>query len=121
MARDLGRALGCPAHLGALHRTAIGPWEDPGPGSEPGGRLVRGADALPWARRRVLDDREVGELRRERSIPAGALLPPRWRPPAGYPLEPPPPVLGLHRERAISLLDATPDGLTPRALLPGGV
>ena len=32
LARDLGRTLGCGAHLGKLRRTAIGPWLDPGPG-----------------------------------------------------------------------------------------
>jgi tRNA pseudouridine55 synthase len=123
LVRDLGRALGSRAHVGALHRAAIGPWEDPGP--DQGERLVRGADALPWAGQRRLDDREVGELRRDRPIPLGDLLPPRWRPPPGYPLEPLPPVLGLHGERAIFLLDpdpgAKPQSLVPRALLPGGL
>ncbi|HUB26832.1 MAG TPA: tRNA pseudouridine(55) synthase TruB, partial [Tepidisphaeraceae bacterium] len=31
LARDLGRSLGCGAHLTELHRSAIGPWNDPGP------------------------------------------------------------------------------------------
>ncbi|HVE87989.1 MAG TPA: tRNA pseudouridine(55) synthase, partial [Myxococcales bacterium] len=119
LARDLGRALGCGAHLGALARSEIGPWQDPGPAPAPP-PCARAAEALPWARSRRLTDQEVGELRRGRPVPAGRTDPPRWAPPGGFPLEPPPPVLGLHLGRAIFLLDADGDRLRPRALLPGG-
>ena len=66
LARDLGRALGCGAHLSRLHRTAIGPWEDPGPGKR--GEL-HGRELLPWCAIRELSDAELGDLRRERPIP----------------------------------------------------
>lgn len=120
LVRELGRALGARAHVGELQRTEIGPWSDPGPGTGKA-PCARGADALPWAPSRALTDREVGELRRARPIPEGALEPPRWRPPPGFPLEPPPPVLGIHRERAIFLLDRDGASLVPRTLLPGGI
>ncbi len=45
-ARDLGRRLECPAHLSALHRTAIGPWSDPGRRRQARARRWTGAAAL---------------------------------------------------------------------------
>ena len=46
LARDLGRALGCGAHLSELRRTAIGPWDDPDPDRsiEVRGRDLRNSD-----------------------------------------------------------------------------
>jgi len=120
LVRDLGRALGPRAHVGALQRTEIGPWRDPGPAAE-SIPCARGADALPWAAARRLTDAEVGELRRHRPIPLGSLERPRWAPPPGFPLEPPPPVLGIHHERAIFLLDREGGSLSPRTLLPGRI
>jgi tRNA pseudouridine55 synthase len=100
LARDLGRQLGCGAHLGALHRTAIGPWSDPGPD----GRVeLHGRDLLPWAATRELTDHELGELRQERSIPWGELIAPNWRVPAGFP-DPETPVRGFHRGKLAFLM-----------------
>jgi len=120
LARDLGRALGARAHLGNLRRSDIGPWQDPGAGPEPW-PLVRGAAALPWATSRKLTDQEVGELRKDRPIPLGAEAPPRWRPPSDFPLDPPPPVIGMHLGKAIYLLHRNGDLLEGRTLLPGGI
>ena len=116
LARDLGRALGCRAHLRALHRTAIGPWRDPGPA---GGGFSGGAAVLPWASRRTLTDQEVGALRSGQAIPAGAVRPGSWRLPAGFP-EPAAPVLGLHLGRLAMLLDRSCATLTLRSELRGG-
>ncbi|HYE21472.1 MAG TPA: hypothetical protein VEA69_23695 [Tepidisphaeraceae bacterium] len=100
LARDLGRAVGCRAHLGELHRTAIGPYGDPGPGSEP--VAVSSGEILSWAPTRILDDNEVGELRAGRPISVGVVAR-GARLPDGFP-DPEAPVRGLHRERVAFLL-----------------
>ena len=100
LARDLGRLLRCGAHLTTLHRTAIGPWSDPGPD-----RTVElhGRELMPWAPMRVLDDQEVGALRQAGSIPIGKLLEPEWSVPDGFP-DPEAPVRGFHLDRFAFLL-----------------
>ncbi|HEY8208059.1 MAG TPA: tRNA pseudouridine(55) synthase [Myxococcaceae bacterium] len=120
LARDLGRALGARAHLGELRRSWIGPWQDPGAGVHPW-PLARGANALPWAFGRILTDWEVGELRRDRPIARGELEPPRWRVPDDFPLDPPPPILGLHLGKLIYLLTRSAESLVPKTILPGGI
>jgi tRNA pseudouridine55 synthase len=102
LARDLGRMLGCGAHLAALHRTAIGPWADPCEGRT---ASLRGRELLPWAPVRELTDHEVGELRQGRTIGAGTIGPPDWAPPAGFP-DPQAPVRGMHLGKLAFLLRA---------------
>lgn len=83
LAQEVGRALGCGAHLAGLHRTAIGPWEDPGPeGPRP---HVSGRGLLPWLPVRTVAGDEVNHLKHGRSVPAAPLLPPDWPLPEGYP------------------------------------
>jgi tRNA pseudouridine55 synthase len=100
LARDLGRMLGCGAHLASLHRSAIGPWSDPGPG-----RAVEshGRELLPWLASRLLSDQEVGELRMARSITTGEIVAPDWLLPDHFP-QPQPLVRGLHLGRLLFLL-----------------
>ncbi|BDU76651.1 tRNA pseudouridine(55) synthase TruB [Mesoterricola sediminis] len=117
LARDLGRALGSPAHLARLHRTAIGPWTDPGPGAEV---LVQGADLLPWCAVRVLDDADQDHLLHGRPIPPGELLPPAWPLPPGFP-DPGAPVAGLHGGRLTALLREREGRLWTAANLRGGL
>ena len=117
LARELGRALGCGAHLSRLHRVAIGPWEDPGPGRRVG---LHGRELLPWCAIRELSDAEVGELRRERPIPQGRLLAPDWRLPAGFP-DPEAPVRGFHRGLLVMLLQAREAELGALMELRGGL
>lgn len=117
LARDLGRALGCPAHLAALARTAIGPWEDPGSGST---RLVQGADLLPWCHSRLLTDEEADHLLHGRPIPLGAADLPAWRLPEGFP-DPDAPLAGLHEGRLVALLREKDGGLWTAANLRGGI
>ena len=114
LARDLGRALGCGAHLSALTRTAIGPWQLP---SETGSAtLLRGAALHPWLPVRLLADHELGVLRRGGAIPSGQLQPRDWHPPAGYPL-PQGVARAMHQGRLAALLEATPDGWRAQPML----
>ena len=101
LARDLGRALGCGAHLASLDRTAIGPWRDPGPG----GRVaVRGEEIFPWYPARPLSDAEVGELRKGGAIPRGEVREPGWKFPGGFP-SPPPRIRAFHLGHLVALLE----------------
>lgn len=117
LARDLGRALGCGAHLTALHRTAIGPWRDPGEGQE---RLLTGADLLPWCPSRLLTDEEAGHLSHGRVIPVGEAVPPVWAMPEGFP-DPGAPLRALHAGRLVALLKPAEEGLRTFANLRGGL
>ncbi len=117
LARDLGRALGCGAHLTALRRTAIGPWTDPGEGQE---RQLVGAELLPWCPSRLLSDGEADHLSHGRLIPLGEALPPPWAMPEGFP-DPGAPLRAMHQERLVALLKPTDGGLRTFANLRGGL
>jgi len=117
LARDLGRALGCGAHLSALSRTAIGPWSDPGAGGE---RLLQGEALIPWCPARVLDDSELDRLSYGRPIPMGTVLAPTWPLPEGFP-EPDRPLRALHQGRLVALLREKESELWTCANLRGGL
>ena len=117
LARDLGRALGCGAHLKALRRTAIGPWSDPGEGHE---RLLTGADLLPWCPSRLLNDEEADHLSHGRGIPAGDTQPTTWAMPEGFP-DPGAPLRAMHEGRLLALLRPAEGGLRTFANLRGGL
>ena len=117
LARDLGRALGCPAHLAALARTAIGPWADPGPG---GRVLIQGEQLVPWCSARVLDAAEADHLLHGRPVPLGAVLPGAWPLPEGFP-DPGAPVRGLLDGRLVALLREKEGALWTCANLRGGL
>ena len=144
LARDLGRALGCRAHLSALRRTAIGPWLDPGDSKPPGiesrapdsglasaqdvslasapdGRIaarisihLSGEALLPWLPSRLLTDREEKLVAMEKPIGKGELRPPSWPLPEGFPGEPQ--VRALHRSKLVGILGL--DGATLLRLRP---
>lgn len=118
LARDLGRALGCRAHVRALRRTAIGPWSDPGEGrSEP----VTGEGLFPWLSARVLAADEARRVAQGQPIDARLVTPPTWTVPAGFP-EPAGPVRALSDGSLVALLRSTGDGrLAPYANLRGGL
>ena len=117
LARDLGRALGCGAHLSALRRTAIGPWADPGEGQE---RHLAGAELLPWCPTRRLTDEEAEHLAHGRAIPLGDSLPATWALPEGFP-DPGAPLRALHGDRLVALLKPAEEGLRTFANLRGGL
>jgi tRNA pseudouridine55 synthase len=117
LARDMGRILGCGAHLETLRRTAIGPYVDPGPGKVVG---VHGRMILPWAPLRTLTDHDVGELRQDRVIGRGDVWPADWSPPADFP-DPRAPVRGRHRGKLSFLLTPREEGLAKLAEFPGGL
>lgn len=116
--RDLGRALGCGAHVSRLARVAIGPWSDPGPGRSVD---VSGEGLLPWLRARELSDTERQAVAQGRSIPTGLVTDGAWRVPKGFP-EPEGPVRGLYRRKLVSMLRDDGEGhLTPLMNLRGGL
>lgn len=117
LARDLGRALGCGAHLVALRRTAIGPWADPGLGQE---HLLTGPGLLPWCASRKLTDAEADHLAHGRTIPLGEVLPADWTLPEGFP-DPGAPLRAMHDDRLVALLKAAEAGLRTTANLRGGL
>jgi tRNA pseudouridine55 synthase len=100
LARDLGRVSSARAHLVKLRRTAIGPWEDPLPGER---RVIRGAALFPWCASRALDASELAALETGGPIAVGAVQPPDWSLPAGFP-DPSPPIRGLHGGELRALL-----------------
>ena len=117
LARDFGRALGCGAHLSALHRTAIGPWQDPGEGQRV---ELHARELLPWLSRRDLTDMEVGDLRQKKPIPPATIHPADWALPEAF-IDPSQLIRAFHQGRLVYLLSPTPAGLTATTELRGGV
>jgi tRNA pseudouridine55 synthase len=117
LARDLGRKLGCGAHLARLHRTAIGPWADPGEG---GSALLEGEALVPWCPARRLTVAEAEDLKFGRPIPLGDLEAPGWPWPEGFP-DPGAPVRGLHGDRLVALLREKEGAYWTVANLRGGL
>jgi tRNA pseudouridine55 synthase len=117
LARDVGRLVGCGAHLTQLHRSAIGPWTDPGPDRSV---ELHGRDILPWAAVRILSDQHIGDLRQGRDIGVGELLAPDWPLPPDWP-DPHAPVRGFHLERFCFLLKRQDELLKLLRPLRGGL
>jgi tRNA pseudouridine55 synthase len=118
LARDIGRALKCRAHLRALRRTAIGPWSDPGEGHEV---AITGEQLFPWLTARPLEDDEARRVAQGQPVGVGIVVPPTWSVPAGFP-DPDGPIRALHRGRLVALLRRADDGrLAPFANLRGGL
>jgi tRNA pseudouridine55 synthase len=113
LARDLGRALGCGAHLVALRRTEIGPWKEPDAPTQ-----LAGLDAFPWLARLELHDDEWGQLKRaagEVSV-RGRPKPAKWRVPAGFPA-PTPLIAAVHQGRVVALVEQGAGGVRVKTLL----
>jgi len=100
LARDLGRATGARAHLTALRRVSVGPWEDPAPGQR---IAVVGAALFPWCASVHVDAQEVKALRAGKSIPRRPVEPAQWPLPAGFP-DPGPPLRALHEGTLVAML-----------------
>lgn len=117
LARDLGRALGCGAHLATLHRTAIGPWADPGEGQR---LLIQGEALVSWCPTRRLDDDEARRLGFGQTIPLGQVEAPAQPLPEGFP-DPAAPIRGIHQGQMVALLKTCEEGLRTFANLRGGI
>jgi tRNA pseudouridine55 synthase len=117
LARDLGRQLKCGAHLSGLHRSAIGPWKDPGPSVR---TRLHGVDLVPWCESRKLNDEEAAHLDHGRAIPVGEMDPPAWKLPDGFP-DPSAPIRALHEGRLVALLREQEGMLRTFANLRGGL
>ncbi len=117
LVRDLGRAVGCPAHVATLKRSAIGPYGDPPPGERV---HVQGEELLGWCRSRRLRDEEADDLRQGRSIARGEVEAARDALPTGFP-DPAGPVRALHRGKVVALLQELEGRLQPVANLRGGL
>jgi tRNA pseudouridine55 synthase len=100
LARDLGKVLGCGAHLTGLHRTRIGPFADPGEGRS---TLLTGANALPFCRRRVLQNAEALALRDGKTITQGTIDPAAWSVPPGFP-DMKPPIAAFLEDKVVALV-----------------
>ena len=108
LARDLGRLLGCRAHLSALNRTQIGPWRTPA-FEEPLSLL--GADGLGWMSVLPLHDDEWGQLKTA-DVTASVRAkprPPKWTVPENFP-RPPELFVGVHLDRVVALLERREGG-----------
>jgi tRNA pseudouridine55 synthase len=117
LARDLGRSLGCGAHLNELRRTSIGPWLDPPPDSV---AEITGHDLLPWLPLRNLTDQEMGALRQGRPVTTGELIAPSWQLPEQFPT-PAPRIRAFHQNRLVFLLLQGNGLFMPRVALGRGV
>jgi len=117
LARDLGRLLGCGAHLSALRRSAIGPWVDPGDGHQ---HLLQGSALIPWCPSRILSDEEADHLAHGRAIPLGEFQAPSVALPEGFP-DPSAPIRGIHGDRLVALLREEDGQLRTTANLRGGI
>ncbi len=117
LARDLGRALGCGAHVRALRRTAIGPWSDPPAGER---LLVHGEGLLPWCPSRQLGERDLEDLRHGRPIARGEVSPPSWPVPEGFP-DPQGPVRAVRDGKLWALLREDGEKLSTFANLRGAL
>lgn len=117
LARDLGRLLGCRAHLSALTRTKIGPWSIPTVGDR---QLIQGEELIPWCKLRVLDSNEAEQLCHGRPIPLGIIQEGSWSAPADYPSFSQP-IRGLYQGKLIALMQERDGALWARANLRGGI
>lgn len=117
LARDLGRSLGCRAHLTGLHRTRIGPFEDPGAGKAV---HLTGERALPFCRHRALAPLEALALRDGKLIPRGEIAAAAWSVPAGFP-DPKAPIAALLDGKVVALVREEADALRKVADLGKGI
>ena len=122
LARDIGRDLGPGAHLTALRRAVIGPFEvEDAASPEEAAEAVASASsawrpgmaALPWVRRREVNAGEQDEIRYGRSVERGAVLPPpeSARDPGASPAEP---VALCASDRLVAIAEGRDGRLYPR-------
>jgi len=117
LARDLGRVLGCGAHLSGLRREAIGPWEDPGENKQ---GLATGPGVLPWCPSRTLNEEDADHIAKGRPIQIGEIAVGRYSLPKGFP-DPLAPIAAIFQSKLVALLKERGGELWPVANLRGGI
>ena len=113
LARDLGRMTGARAHLSALRRASVGPWEDPAPARR---IAVRGAALYPWCGSVAVDAKDVEALRSGKTIRRRAVEPAPWSLPEGFP-DPGAPLRALHDGALVAMLSERGDELVADPML----
>lgn len=128
LARDVGRWLGCGAHLRELRRTRIGPFGVAGAarladlrgGTSPAGLGEAWLDpvrGVAWLPSRALDDAEAERVRHGGRVAADGLEPPELdgpAPPEGGDL----PVALVHAGRLLAMAERRGESLQPRKVFP---
>lgn len=127
LARDLGRDLGCGAHLVDLRRTAIGPFEvrDAIASDRISRDAIRsetafrsGGEIVPWLPSRTLDAEDRLAVLQGRSIPCGELSAPAWSPNGG--LDVAADLVALTEEETlVAIAERNGDALSPRKVFAG--
>lgn len=115
-ARDLGRALGCGAHVKALARVEIGPWKDPGPDRR---EHFHGRALMPWLPSVNVTRRQWDAVGDGQPLPEQNVEPARWK----FPNRFPPPtelVRAFHQDKLVALLEPRDGALRTRVLLGRG-
>lgn len=124
LARDLGRELGCGAHLRALRRTAVGPFgvERAAPpsaleeGTVPPSSWLTPAEALAWLPSRRLEAEEARRVGHGSRVPEGRIDAPSLGEPPGDPGGLP---VALVREgRLVAVAERLDGQLQPRKVFP---
>jgi len=117
LARDMGRVLGCGAHLSGLLRTSIGPWRDPGENNQ---LLVTGPDVIPWCRKRLLSETEADHLAHGRPIEIGEITGGSYSLPDNFP-DTSAPIAAVLEHKITALLKEREGALWTTANLRGGI
>lgn len=123
LARDLGRDLGCGAHLRELRRTSVGPFgveracgtEALTDGRLPPEAWLTPAAGLAWLPSRRLTEEEAERVAHGSRIPEGRLEPPAA---GGGESLPAPPVVLLRDESLLAVAEKIDGQLQPRKVFP---
>lgn len=129
LARDVGRSLGCGAHLRELRRTRVGPFEvaravalaELREGTSPaelGEAWLDPAAAMAWLPSRTLDDAEAERVRHGARVTADGLEPPRLDGPGTRPGGEELPVALVHGGRLLAVAERQGESLQPRKVFP---
>lgn len=129
LARDVGRSLGCGAHLRSLRRTRIGPFgvgrataladleEAPSPDAVGRGWLAP-ARGVAWLPSRDLDGSEAERVRNGRPVAARDVAPPALSGPDDAGPGEALPVVLVHDGRLLAVAERRKDRLQPRKVFP---
>lgn len=129
LARDVGRELGCGAHLRELRRTRIGPFEvsraaglaELRDGTSPAGlgeAWLDPAEGVAWLPSRTLNDAEAERVRHGAQVTADGLEPPQLAGPGTRTGGEDLPVALVHGGRLLAVAERRRGSLQPRKVFP---